>query len=83
MSVTLHHIARYAAQKLASGPRAKEKATNAARVVVGEAKENARGEDRARAGLATVLFRPFDSELCDQGGRPWQAQVQPGHSSRE
>jgi hypothetical protein len=49
MSFLLRNIARYAAQKLASDPRAKEKAAKAARVVVGEAKQIARGEDRARA----------------------------------
>jgi hypothetical protein len=49
MSFLLRNIARYAVQKLASDPRAKEKAAKAARVVVGEAKQIARGEDRARA----------------------------------
>ena len=49
MSVLLRHIARYAAQKLASDPRAKEMAAKAARVVVDEARQIARGEDRARA----------------------------------
>ncbi len=49
MSFLLRHIARYAAQKLASDPRAREKAATAARVVVGEARQIARGEDRARA----------------------------------
>ncbi len=49
MSFLLRHIARYAAQKLASDPWAKEKAAKAARVVVGEARQIARGEDRARA----------------------------------
>ena len=49
MSVLLRHIARYAAQKLASDPRAKEMAAKAARVVVVEAKQIAREEDRARA----------------------------------
>ena len=49
MSFLLRHIARYAVQKLASNPRAKEKAAKAARVVVGEARQIARGEDRARA----------------------------------
>ena len=49
MSLFLRHIARYAAQKLASDPRAKEKAAKAAHVVVGKAKQIARGEDRARA----------------------------------
>ncbi len=49
MSFLLRHIARYAAQKLASDPRTREKAAKAARVVVGEARQIARGEDRARA----------------------------------
>ncbi len=49
MSFLLRHIARYAAQKLASDPRVREKAAKAARVVVGEARQIARGEDRARA----------------------------------
>ncbi len=49
MSFLLRHIARYAAQKLASDPWAREKAAKAARVVVGEARQIARGEDRARA----------------------------------
>ena len=49
MSFLLRHIARYAAQKLASDPRAREKAAKVARVVVGEARQIARGEDRARA----------------------------------
>ena len=49
MSFFLRHIARYAAQKLASDPRARETAAKGARVVVGEARQIARGEDRARA----------------------------------
>ncbi len=49
MSFLLRHIARYAAQKLASNPQVREKATKAARVVVGEARQIARGQDRARA----------------------------------
>ncbi len=49
MSFLLRHIARYAVQKLASNPQAREKAAKAARVVVGEARQIARGEDRARA----------------------------------
>jgi len=49
MSVLLRHIARYAAQKLTSDPRAKEMAAKAARVVVDDAMQIARGEDRARA----------------------------------
>ncbi len=49
MSFLLRHIARYAAQKLASDPRAREKAARVARVVGGEARQIARGEDRARA----------------------------------
>jgi hypothetical protein len=49
MSVLLRHIARYAAQKLASDPRAKKMAAKAARVVVLEARQIARREDKARA----------------------------------
>ncbi len=49
MSFLLRHIARYAAQKLASDPRAREKVAKVARVVVGEARQIARGEDKARA----------------------------------
>jgi hypothetical protein len=49
MSFLLRHIARYAAQKLASDPRAREKAAKVARVVGGEARQIARAEDRARA----------------------------------
>ncbi len=53
MSPLLRHIGRYAAQKLASDPRAKEKAAKVAGVVVDEARQIARGEDRAReAGRA-------------------------------
>ncbi len=49
MSFLLRHIARYAAQKLASDPRAREKAARVARVVVGEARQIAREENKARA----------------------------------
>ncbi len=49
MSFLLRHIARYAAQKLASDPRAREKAANAARVAVDEARHIACREDKARA----------------------------------
>ena len=54
MSLFLRNIARYAAQKLASDPRAREKAAKAARVVAGEAKQIARDEDRARAAGRAV-----------------------------
>ncbi len=49
MSFLLRHIARYATQKLASDPRARDKAAKAARVVFDEARQIAHGEDRARA----------------------------------
>ncbi len=49
MSFLLRHIARYAAQKLASDPRAREKTAKVARVVGGEARQIARAENRARA----------------------------------
>ena len=49
MSLFLRQIARYAAQKLTSDTRAREKTANAARVVVEEAKQITRQEDKARA----------------------------------
>jgi hypothetical protein len=49
MTFFLRHIGRYAAQKLASDPRAREMAAKIARVVAGEARQIAREEDRARA----------------------------------
>ena len=49
MSFLLRHIARYLAQKLASNPLAREKAAEVARVVVGEARQIARGKDKTRA----------------------------------
>ncbi len=42
MSFLLHHIARYAAQKLASDPRARETAAKVARIVVDEGRHIAR-----------------------------------------
>ncbi len=47
MSFILRNIARYAAQKLASDPRVRESAAKAARVVVDEASQIARREDKA------------------------------------
>ena len=61
MSFLLRHIVRYAAQKLASDPRVREKAAKAARVVVGEVRQIARGEDRARA--AGQAFRRAMNKL--------------------
>ncbi len=53
MSFLLRNVARYAAQKLASDPRVRESAAKAARVVVGEARQIARKEDKAlNAGRA-------------------------------
>jgi hypothetical protein len=49
MSFFLRHIGRYAAQKLASDPRAREKAAKVANAVVSEVSQIAREEDRARA----------------------------------
>ncbi len=49
MSFLLRNIVRYAAQKLASNPRARETAAKAARVVVDEARQIASKEDKARA----------------------------------
>ncbi len=53
MSFLLRNIARYAAQKLASDPRVRESAAKAARVIVDEARQIARREDKAlNAGRA-------------------------------
>ncbi len=49
MSFLLRNVVRYAAQKLASNPRARETAAKAARVVVDEARHIARRKDKARA----------------------------------
>lgn len=49
MSFFLRHIGRYAAQKFASDPRAREKAAKFANAIVSEARQIAREEDRARA----------------------------------
>ena len=49
MSFLVRSIARYAAQKLTSDPRAREKAAKVARAVGDEARQIARGEDRAEA----------------------------------
>ncbi len=49
MSFLLRNIARYAAQKLTSDPRAREKAAKVACVVVDEVKHITRREDKARA----------------------------------
>jgi hypothetical protein len=65
MSFLLRHLARYATQKLASDPRAREKAANAARVVVDEARQIASGEDRAQA--AGRAFRRIMNKM--QGDR--------------
>ena len=54
MSFLLRHIARYVAQKLASNPLAREKAAEVARVVVGEARQIARGKDKTRAAGRTL-----------------------------
>lgn len=62
MAFMIRRIVRYAAQKAASDPRVREKASQAARFVQGEAKVIARDEDRARAAGRSVrramkLFR--------------------------
>ncbi len=54
MSFLLRNIARYAAQKLASNPRARETAAKAARVVIDEARQVARKKDKARAAGQAV-----------------------------
>lgn len=54
MSILLRHIGRYAAQELASDPRAREKAAKVASAVVKKAKQIAHEEDRARAAGRAV-----------------------------
>ncbi len=54
MTFLLRHIARYAAQKLASNPRARETAAKAARGIVDEAKQITRRKDKARAAGRAV-----------------------------
>jgi hypothetical protein len=54
MSLFLRQIARYAAQKLASDPRARDKAANAARAVIDGTKQMTREEDKARAAGRAV-----------------------------
>ncbi len=54
MAFFLLHIGRYAAQKLASDPRLREKAAKVASAVVSEASQIAREEDRARAAGRAV-----------------------------
>ena len=54
MVFILRQIARFAAQKIASNPRAREAAAKAARVVVDEAKQIAREDQKARAAGRAV-----------------------------
>jgi hypothetical protein len=54
MVFILRHIARFAAQKIASNPRAREAAAKAARVVVDEAKLIAGEKEKARAAGRAV-----------------------------
>ncbi len=49
MAFLLRHIARYAAQKIASNPQGRETAAEAARLAVDEAKQIARRKDKAYA----------------------------------
>ena len=65
MSMLLRKIARYAAQKVASNPEAKEIAVKAARSVAEEAKQIAKEEDRARAAGKAVR-RAYNKFLSDK-----------------
>jgi hypothetical protein len=60
MSMFLRQIARYVAQKAASDPEAREKALNAARNVVEEAKQITKEDDRAYAA-GKAFRRALDS----------------------
>jgi hypothetical protein len=65
MSPLLSRIVMFAAQRLAANPQVREKAADAARAAVEEAKLIARDEDRARA--AGRAFRRALNKL--QGDR--------------
>ncbi len=54
MSLFLRHVVRYAAQKLAADPRVREKAAQAARTAVDEAKQIAREDNKAHAAGRAV-----------------------------
>ena len=54
MSFFLRNLGRYAAQKLASDPRTREKAAKVASAIIKEARQIAREEDRARAAGRAV-----------------------------
>ncbi len=59
MSFLLRKVARYVAQKAASDPEAREKVLKGARVVVAEAKQIAKEDDRAYAA-GRAFRRAFD-----------------------
>lgn len=65
MSLLFRRIARYATQKLTADPRVRETAAKAARVVVDEARQIAREEEKARA--AGRAFRRVMNKM--QGDR--------------
>jgi len=54
MSLFLRQIVRYAAQKLAANPRVREKAAQAARTAMDEAKQIAREDNKAHAAGRAV-----------------------------
>ncbi len=65
MAFLVRHLARYAAQKLASNSQAREKAASVARAVAGEAKQIAGEKDRARAA-GRALRRTLDKLQGDR-----------------
>ncbi len=54
MSLILRQLLRYAAQKLAADPRVREKAAQAARAAIDQAKQIAREENKAQAAGRAV-----------------------------
>ncbi len=64
MAFILRHIVRYAAQKIASNPQAREAAAKAARVVVDEAKQIAGEDEKARA-VGRAVRRAINKLQCD------------------
>ena len=65
MSFLLRHIARYAAQKIASNPQVRKTAAEAARLAVDEAKQIARRKDKAYAA-GRALRRAMNKLQGDQ-----------------
>lgn len=65
MAFLVRHLVRFAAQKIAANPQAREKAASAARAVAGEAKQIVGEKDKARAA-GRALRRSLDKLQGDR-----------------